>query len=383
MPTVPNPNRKLTRDEYIHPKTGVTCKEPTTNPPKNFYTINLRPDAANGLKPGKRAYHWTDGERAANADLEAHAMTYLPIISKKFASEGPLYDVSYPLQAFSITIEHDKDHVSVEWLNCMYEFMQQFMVSGLIGVEWGRKMGNRHLQMVAIAHGPHDPATEVTLSNHIKKWLDIWTGEKYHIAVKLCEERGKYAFMYVLGYCMKDRCKPNFKFVAWNLTEEMIREGIAAYNRVSIKPGEDRTTIKRSTMFIEVYKFWHANFAPLDDMCFYRILTYMLQTDDFILDQGFATDRRSVMETWQVQSIWRLTTRPIKATRKQVMHAVNASSVGSDGTLDISWSLQASTQTSTEHSAPDDGNDSDEYADVTFTQARAKALAAMSNELPS
>ena len=89
------------------------------------------------------------------------------------------------------------------------------------------------------------------------------------------------ALFYMLGYCMKDRGQAHFHYVVLNLTREMIRAGISAYNSVTTAASSinnKNTALSRKTWFHSVMKFVSTKLKGLNPApCSMRVVTWMLR----------------------------------------------------------------------------------------------------------
>lgn len=184
---------------------------------------------------------------------------------------------------------------------------------------------------------------------------------------------------------------PWFRWAAFNVSKEQIREGIHAYNRVSVKPNEQRTTIKKSNLYLEIYKFYFLHLYPLDDICVMRMLVWMLHTDLYHLDQEFVVGRYGQADLNHMNALWWLTVRPMRATRSLVIWIITGRQHGCAWTIDCIADEGRLAENRHPHYRSKFTRerrmladyDSDEYAGWTLTQAKVKAQEARAAELPS
>ena len=159
--------------------------------------------------------------------------------------------------------------------------MAVFAVLGLIAIELGTQEMNLHLQAVLVMHMSGADECIKLITDHIKVWLDIWSNENYQVkVVRMMRQKG-HALFYMLGYCMKDRGQTHFHYVVLNLTREMIRAGISAYNSVTTAASSinnKNTALSRKTWFHSVMKFVSTKLKGLNPTpCPMRVETWMLR----------------------------------------------------------------------------------------------------------
>ena len=315
-------------------------------------------------------------------------LTLLPIINLlgHLASHAsgeimPLYDSTHPLQAVSITVSRLGGDVPVEWLELLGQYMKIFAVLGLIAVEQGTMERNLHLQAVMVMHMSGADRCIELITEHIKVWLDVWTHEKFQIKVVRMDRSRGHALFYMMGYCLKDRPYAHFKYIVLNLTREMLRAGISAYNGVSTAAASinnTNTSLARNNWFNKVMKFICTKLKGLNPApCPMRAVTWMLCSADYTIHTDWVEKKfGSWVEVSYLANAALLLERPIEATRAMVIHLISGRPAGIAYFMDNAHRDYAEDRLHLSNDfmrfAVNNGED-DEYANVTLQEAIARA----------
>ena len=145
----------------------------------------------------------------------------------------------------------------------------------------------------------------------------------------------EHARFYMIGYCMKDRGQAHFRYVVVNLTREMLRAGISAYNGVTTAAASinnKNTALSRKTWFHSVMKFVSTKLKGLNPTpCPMRVVTWMLREADFEVHTDWVERKfkfGSLVEVSYLHNALMLVARPIEAIRGAVIHLITGQPAG-------------------------------------------------------
>ena len=190
-----------------------------------------------------------------------------------------------------------------------------------------------------------------------------------------------HALFYMIGYCMKDRGQAHFRYVVVNLTREMLRAGISAYNGVTTAAASinnKNTALCRRTWFHSVMKFVSTKLKGLNPTpCPMRVVTWMLREADFEVHTNWVEAKfGSLVEVSYLHNALMLVARPIEATRGAVIHLVTGQPAGIAYYCDNAnraYSENRLNMTSDHMRFAIDNGEDHHYAHVTLQEAIARS----------
>ena len=186
---------------------------------------------------------------------------------------------------------------------------------------------NLHLQAVMVMHTTGANRCIELITKHIKVWLDVWAHEKFQIKVARMDCSHSHALFYMMGDCWKDCPYVHFKYIILNLTCEMLRAGISAYNGVSIATASinnANTSPAHNNWFNKAMQFICTKLKGLNPApCPMCAVTWMLCLAYYTIHTDWGEKKfGGWVEVSYLANAVLLLERPIKAAHAMVIHLI-------------------------------------------------------------
>jgi hypothetical protein len=156
---------------------------------------------------------------------------------------------------FSVTIQCKGRHVVPGWLDLYLNFLKARCVAGFGGLERGKKAENLHIQamMRMIVTGPVNKKLIDLIRNQIKAAIGVKRADGSDCQVYVSAFAPGQSWTAMLGYCSKDMGKPHHADVRFNVTDEEINAGKAAWAAARISYEDDRLVLTKKSLFQALY----------------------------------------------------------------------------------------------------------------------------------
>ena len=156
---------------------------------------------------------------------------------------------------FSVTITCKGRHIVPGWIDLYLNFMKARCLAGFGGLERGKKEEHLHIQamMRMIMTGPVNKKLIDLIHNQIKAAIGIKRGDGSGCQVHVNAFAPGQSWTPMLGYCSKDMGKPHHADVRFNVTDEEIKAGKAAWAAARISYEDDRLVLTKKSLFQALY----------------------------------------------------------------------------------------------------------------------------------
>ena len=228
----------------------------------------------------------SDDESEADVDDDAHVDVAAPVPATKprgrprkapQAAAVPLFDESNPEVNFGMYNSKSKEHVPLVWLHSVADYLDEYTTLHDTSTERGKKEDWLHIQSVFGAHILTDAATLKRFVTEIKGVIGVHWGDGSGCKVQVKPLTFGQTLCRMIGYVRKDRNMVHFHNRNKNITPDMIAEGIAEHESLTLSYLDGKILLTKSNIFMKVWQFWQNYHAPAV-VSFSRVLTDMLNT---------------------------------------------------------------------------------------------------------
>ena len=277
----------------------------------------LLPGAAQALIPGsgrKRSRRATNDTSEPSAPPPSAPIGRPP--KRRAAPRPPVGDPSYPRVRWSVTISKQKHHIPSSWFQNLASALPNSTERAAISLEIGVRNHKLHIQGILDCHCPATEIGKDLLRTWLKQQMQTQVGDGCYMFVKPFDAGQEWTYM--LGYVQKDAHKDTYDLHHHGISETELVTSRTAYNTIRLDYEQGRTVITKSSLFKQVYQFWHTHLSymqpPLPLM-----LKFMLQTNRYIPGAGWLiTGQGRGLHLASAEAMWKLIRDPCTVTLDDV-----------------------------------------------------------------
>ena len=168
----------------------------------------------------------------------------------EFTYTGPrevlssLNQMHLPKTNWSITLSSQGQDAPMSWLDAIQSWMTQVKpIRGVFSYEVGGRHRHGHVQGLLTVRWPGDEYHKNLLKTCFIDLLHVSPTDQRHFTFKVMKE-GQTVYA-MIGYVTKDKGRPTFRFVRYNVSDDDLERGMIEYQRVSLNYKAGRLEIDK------------------------------------------------------------------------------------------------------------------------------------------